>query len=176
MPSSANLRPSIGEHPFARNLVSEQIANLEACAVECSTARGHYIWHQGEPDEDIYLIFSGQVAHLKESRRRRKEANQNFRGEYVHAMPAAGKKKKKKPKCDRCGASCCAAGEICVIRGAAGEQCVAAIRTCTAADNKCDPASNGGLWCDNAKNCDCFVTTSGAVACLGPTERTDPAR
>jgi hypothetical protein len=82
------------------------------------------------------------------------------------------KKKKKKPQCDRCGSACCAAGEICVIRGAAGEQCVPAIRTCTAADNKCDPASYGGLWCDSAKHCDCFVTTSGAVACLGPTEST----
>jgi hypothetical protein len=62
MPSPANLRPSLSEHPFARQLDREQIANLEACAEECSFARGHYIWHQGEPDEDMYLIFSGQVA------------------------------------------------------------------------------------------------------------------
>lgn len=62
MPSAANLRPSLGEHSFARNLDREQIASLEACAEECSIARGHYIWQQGEPDEDIYLIFSGQVA------------------------------------------------------------------------------------------------------------------
>jgi CRP-like cAMP-binding protein len=62
MPSSANLRPSLENHPFACNLDREQIASLEACAEECSIARGQYIWHQGEPDEDIYLIFSGQVA------------------------------------------------------------------------------------------------------------------
>jgi CRP-like cAMP-binding protein len=62
MPSSANLRPSLENHPFACNLNREQIASLGACAEECSIARGQYIWHQGEPDEDIYLIFSGQVA------------------------------------------------------------------------------------------------------------------
>ena len=62
MPTSANLRPSLGEHPFAHHLDREQIASLEGCAEVCSIARGHYIWRQGEPDEDIYLIFSGQVA------------------------------------------------------------------------------------------------------------------
>ena len=62
MPSSANLRPSLSEHPFARHLHHGQIASLDAYAEECSIPRGDYIWHQGEPDEAIYLIFSGEVA------------------------------------------------------------------------------------------------------------------
>jgi hypothetical protein len=82
------------------------------------------------------------------------------------------KKKHKKQKCNRCGAACCAAGEVCIVRGTAGEQCVPEIRTCTADDNNCRETTTGGLWCNYANDCDCYVTTAGAVACLGPTAST----
>jgi hypothetical protein len=82
------------------------------------------------------------------------------------------KKKKKKTNCNLCGGVCCGEGNTCVIRGTAGEQCVPNIRTCTAEDNTCKPSTTGGLWCNYDANCDCYVTTSGAVACLGFTAST----
>jgi len=82
---------------------------------------------------------------------------------------AKKKKKKKKKKCNMCGGVCCPTGNTCVIRGTAGEQCVPDIRTCTVDDNNCKPSTTGGLWCNQAARCDCYVTTAGAVACLGPT-------
>lgn len=84
------------------------------------------------------------------------------------------KKKKKKAKCSLCGGVCCgdAYGSSCLLRGNGEEICVPNVRTCTAQDNKCDPANNGGLWCDATKNCTCFVTTAGAVACLKSGEPT----
>jgi CRP-like cAMP-binding protein len=42
--------------------IANRSPGWKRCADECSIERGHYICHQGEPDEDIYLIFSGQVA------------------------------------------------------------------------------------------------------------------
>lgn len=81
------------------------------------------------------------------------------------------KKKKKKSKCSMCGGVCCEEGSTCGLFSR-GEVCAPSVRTCSVQDNKCDPANGGGLWCDTTRSCDCFVTTAGTVACLGPTEST----
>jgi CRP-like cAMP-binding protein len=62
MPLSAQSQLSLKEHPFARNLAVAQVATLEALATEYSLPAGEYFWRQGQRDEDIYLIFSGQAA------------------------------------------------------------------------------------------------------------------
>ena len=84
------------------------------------------------------------------------------------------KKKKKKPSCNRCGGVCCDAGNVCVIRGPLGEQCVPEVRTCAREDDNCSASNRetGGLWCNSDKNCDCHVTVSGEVACLAFTSPT----
>ncbi|HUO97325.1 MAG TPA: cyclic nucleotide-binding domain-containing protein [Rhizomicrobium sp.] len=52
----------VREHPFFSGMKEEQTAILAGCAKNVRFEAGQYLFHEGEPADQLYLLRSGRVA------------------------------------------------------------------------------------------------------------------
>jgi CRP-like cAMP-binding protein len=57
-----SLEPLLREHPFFRGLLPEDVAIINGCASNARFTDGAYLFREGEPAEQLFLIRDGAVA------------------------------------------------------------------------------------------------------------------